>query len=687
MAKRTPKNITITKQPGQLSAPGGTAVGGNFLLRQLPIWNNPNWLNANVWREFVRKQPVAVLCREAITNHLLSLDWNITARDSEQQDELKEDIKYYTRLFERGNAYYTDLDFTSHVEWIIKDLMDLPFGAASEVGREYNSPKGKVTWIRPLDGGTLSPTLDSEYPVAQHFPNYQPVVFPREFISRIYLSPRTEIQREGWGMPPPERIYLAMEMLNRGDYYYSQLLMNTPEAGILDLGDTDKETATEWVNAARDVLFGINPLKIPVLYEHTSKVQWIPFGKLPSEIMYDSVTSRYITILTAGYGLTPSDIGMGGTSNGGETLSGTIRNERVSARSGKSLAKKKLQTYFNNILPDTLQFEWIDFDDEKNVAMSRARMANANAASIWIGSQIFSPDEIRRQAIADGMFTITIPETLDRKSVEWPTNALRYIGKNTETPSNSPKTPENKGNNQIGNPKNASQGGRGEVMPQQIISRSLPKIEVGILKSVYAANQILGTLTNKAKLLENVTEWETKFEDAVVGKSMMDLPTEATINDVYNNLADTIVPSSWFDIVSIDFLKEQVESWNQSAKDEIISILTKKAETDFIMGKSETLEPDLTGVSIFHQSVTEDMVLGFKKLLAEKLIPAIMLISQKSLLEEDKLGIDPTDITDNNNIKVARSITEKVIDLLPKLMGEAGVEIEKTLGENNNAGL
>ena len=682
MAKRTPKSVTITKQSGQLSAPGGMGVGGNFLLRQLPIWNNPNWLNANVWREFVRKQPVAVLCREAITNHLLSLDWNITARDSEQQDELKEDIKYYTRLLERGNAYYTDMDFTSHVEWIIKDLMDLPFGAASEIGREYNSPNGKVTWIRPLDGGTLSPTLDNEYPVAQHFPNYQPVVFPREFISRIYLSPRTEIQREGWGMPPPERIYLAMEMLNRGDYYYSQLLMNTPEAGILDLGDTDKETAVEWVNSARDVLFGINPLKIPVLYEHTSKVQWIPFGKLPSEIMYDSVTSRYITILTAGYGLTPSDIGMGGTSNGGETLSGTIRNERVSARSGKSLAKKKLQTYFNNILPETLQFEWIDFDDEKNVAMSRARMANANAASIWIGSQIFSPDEIRRQAIADGMFTITIPETLDRKSVEWPTNALRYIGKNTETPSNAPNTPENKGNNQIGNPKNPSQGGRGEVMPQQIISRSLAKLEVGISKSVYAANQLLGVITNKAKLQGNFAEWELQFENAVTGKSMMDLSTEAVINDVYNNLADTILASNWFDTVSRDFLSEMVHAWNERNRENIIEVLRKRAESDFILGKSDTLDPDFSGVSILTKAVTEDLVLEFKKLFAEKVIPTIILISEKSIIS-DSLGIDPTDLTDNNNIRLAKSIAKKVIDLLPKLIGEAGVEIEKLLGDND----
>ena len=66
MAKQ-PKNVSITKQPGQISAPGGINVSGNFLVRQLPIWNNPTWLTADVWREFVRKQPIAVLCREAIT--------------------------------------------------------------------------------------------------------------------------------------------------------------------------------------------------------------------------------------------------------------------------------------------------------------------------------------------------------------------------------------------------------------------------------------------------------------------------------------------------------------------------------------------------------------------------------------------------------------------------------------------
>ena len=76
------------------------------------------------------------------------------------------------------------------------------------------------------------------------------------------------------------------------------------------------------------------------------------------------------------------------------------------------------------------------------------------------------------------------------------------------------------------------------------------------------------------------------------------------------------------------------------------------------------------------------MVFGFKKLFAESLIPAIILISEKSIVESN-FGIDPTDLTDNNNIKMAKSIAKKVIDLLPKLIGEAGVEIEKLLGDND----
>lgn len=672
MGKRQPKTITITKKPGQISSTGGQLAPYLLGVNQ-PIWNNPQWLTADMWREFVRKQPVAVLCREAITNHLISLDWAITARDSTKQDELKEEIQYYTRLLERGHADYTSLDFTSHVEWIVKDLFDLPFGAAAEIGRAYNSPTGKVVWIKPLDGGTLAPTLDDDYPVVQHFPNSQPVVFPREFITRIYLSPRTEIQREGWGMPPPERIFLAMEMLNRGDIYYSRLLLNTPEAGILDLGDMEGESAKAWVDSFRDLLYGINPLKIPVLYEHTTEAKWIPFGKLPSEILYNDVTNRYITILTSGYGLSPSDIGFASSSNGGETLAGTVRQERRSARSGKALAKKKLQIYFENILPPYLQFEWIDFDDEKNVALSRARMANANAAQLWIANQVFGPDEIRRQSIADGMFTISIPETLDRKSIEWPNNnTINYQGVK------SGKT----GNNEVGSPKPVSGGGQGDVKAQQVISRNRAKIEVSLSKSIYSSNQILGGLLNSVKNEKNdYVDWERKFEDSVVGKSHMDLVSETVIDDTYNELASTLEKTEWLDTVSVEVSNMAVANINDRNVSMWKSLATKQAEQDFIEGKSDTLVPDLSNPPADLVYTSNDLVFSVKALILQKLIERTILVSQKSI-SEYKYPLDVTDTTDNNNIRVAKDIAEKMYNLLPQIISEVGAEVEKQLGDD-----
>lgn len=666
MAKsRQPKTVEVTKHPGQISAAGGEL--SNYLIRQMPIWNNPNWLHADVWRAFVQKQPIAVLCRDAITTYLLSLDWSIVSRESDKRDEYKEDIKYYTRLLERGNAYYSDVDFASHVEWVVKDLNDLPMGAASEIGREYNAPSGKVVWIRPLDAGTLAPTLDVDYPVVQHFPNYQPVVFPKEFISRIYLSPRTEIRREGWGMAPPEKIYLAMEMLNRGDVYYSQLLLNTPEAGILDLMDMDKEAATEWVKSFRDLLYGINPLKIPVLYEHTSKAEWIPFGKLPSEILYDSVTARYITIVTAGYGLSPSDIGFASSSNGGETLAGTIRQERRSAKSGKALAKKKLKVYFDKILPDHLEFKWIDFDDERNVAMSRARMATANAMKTLTDMQAFSPDEVRSQIIADGLFTISLPETIDRASIEWPANTLRYVG--------------NKGSNQIGDAKAPSSGGQGETIPQQVISRHRAKIEVSISKAVYASNQPLGSIIKSIRDGNNdLKDWENKFDDSVVGRSQADLVTESVISDAYNVILDSLDREPWVDTVSSDIAGLISNSLHGSLQSRMTEQYQKRAEEEFISGERNDITLTDTELQELASVSKSDLFLEVKASLLKSLIPKILLVS-KSTIMDYKYPIDTKDQTDNNNLKLAREISEKVYQLFPQVLEEIQKSVLK-LGEN-----
>lgn len=661
MAKRQPKSIEISKNPGQISASGGEL--SNYFIRQMPIWNNPNWLHADVWRQFVARQPIAVLCREAIASYLLSLDWAIVSRDSDKRDEFKSEINYYTRLFERGNAYYNDVEFSNHIEWITKDLFDLPFGTASEIGREYDNPEGKVVWVRPLDAATLAPTLNAEYPVVQHFPNLQPVVFPRNFIARSYLSPRTEIRREGWGMAPPEKIYLAMEMLNNGDKYYAQLLLNTPEAGILDLMDMDKESAEEWVKSTRDLLAGINPLKIPVLYEHTQEAKWIPFGKLPSEILYDSITARYITIVTAGYGLSPSDIGFASSSNGGETLAGTIRQERRSAKSGKALAKTKSKAYFEKILPEYLEFKWIDFDDERNVAMSRARMASANAMKILTDIQAFTPDETRSQIIADGLFTISLPETIDRKSIEWPANTLRYVG--------------NKGSNQVGDPKTPSSGGQGETIPQQIINRHRAKIEVSISKAAYAGNQPLGALLHSVREHNDIKAWESVFEKSVVGKSSADLVTETAIADSYNAIVDVLDGADWVDTVSKEISSFLSSKMADSLRVSMEEQFRSKADMEFIAGKRDEIEFSDEELQQLSRVETPDLFIPVKRSLLESLVPKIILVSKSAILSH-KYAIDTRDVSDNNNLKIAREVAENVYKLFPQILEE----VQKKLGED-----
>ena len=70
-----------------------------YLNRYLPFWSQPEWLEADRWRYVVANQPIAVICRDTLISYINSLEWKIEPRDSTQRDELKEEIKYYTRLF------------------------------------------------------------------------------------------------------------------------------------------------------------------------------------------------------------------------------------------------------------------------------------------------------------------------------------------------------------------------------------------------------------------------------------------------------------------------------------------------------------------------------------------------------------------------------------------------------------
>jgi hypothetical protein len=369
------------------------------------------WTDQAVWRNIVEAQPVSILCRETIIERVSSIDWRIEPVDPTKRQELRSEIRYYTRKFEQNNG----MDVVSFNEWVLGDGLDLPFGSGVELIWRDDNPSNRLVDYVPLDGATLFPTNRNDWPVVQKPPGSEIsdwVPFPDYAINRLYYAPRRDIKWRGWGMPPPEKIYLAIQMLVQGDQYYWKLLIDTPEAGILDLLDMEKTSAEEWLASMQALLVGQDPLKVPVLYEHTMPARFIPFGRPPADILYDKTTLKYAAITCAGYGISLSDIGIGISSSGGETLAGTIRQERNTNRKGIGFAKEKMRLFRNRMLPSTLQWVWIDPDEEQQVARGRALLSSSAAFSSMIDKRIISPKEARQAVIAAGLLNVALPEDI-----------------------------------------------------------------------------------------------------------------------------------------------------------------------------------------------------------------------------------------------------------------------------------
>lgn len=466
-----------SKESGQRSIP----ISEAYFARIIPSWSQPSLLTPDQWRAWVRSQPIAVTCKETMVSNLSDLDWKVTPRESDQRDELQGTIKHYEKLLQRGGE--SGLDWVGFLEWSMEDVLDLPFGSAWEVGRKGDSPEGRVMWLEPIDGGTCYPTNNKDFPVLQYYNGYQ-ALFPKHAIARMYLNPRTEIERRGWGIAPPERIFLAMEMLMRGDRYYANLLLDIPPAGVFDLGDITWEDAHTWIQSFRSAVTGVgsaDSFKIPVLAEHTGKVEFIPLGKAPNDIMYDRITLKYASLVTAGYGMNLGDIGVQSASSSGETLAGSIRGEQKTNRTGKARLKAKIKYFVESFLPPTLQFEFIDTDGERLSMLGRARLANATAMNQYREMEAISPEEARLQAIQDGLFTISMPEK-PPKEAKKENPLLNPLAK----PGFGKKPPERPG--QIGSPQPPSMGGDGEVKKSLVFLPSKLDEAVEKVVSVLAPN-------------------------------------------------------------------------------------------------------------------------------------------------------------------------------------------------------
>ena len=530
-----------TKKPKQRSVD----LDDITFARYVSPWSRPQALSSDLWREWVLHEPIAMICRETINTYMLSLDWAITPRDSKYRDELAPTIKYYSRLIDRGGEYY-GFDYTNLIEWILTDLQDLPFGSGSEVGRKGDSEGGRVKWVKPLDGGTLYPTLNRDYPIVQYV-NGQFAVFPAHAIARTYMSPRTEIIRDGWGMAPPEKVYFALEMLARGDKYYANLLLDVPPAGILDLGDMEKESAMQWVKAYRSWTQGnTDAFAIPVLYEHTGDAKFVSFGKVPNDIMFDRITLKYAAIVASAYGMSLSDIGLQTTSASGETLAGSIRQERRTKRAGLARAKKKLKYFFESFLPDTLQFNFIDLDEEISVAKARAMLADSTAWKQYVETGMFSRKEARLSTLQTGLVPISLPE-------EPPADA---------EPTQNGNASERPG--LLGQPQPASTGGQGEAHLSAISVRKSGYFDDHVAKFV-------GDMTNLVAPI---------FKDAVQGISEDDLyMVRSTINNSLFDEADVLEFSNMIQLAWSNKRWLKIDAGNVGA--ELKSIVEKRLDKYF----------------------------------------------------------------------------------------------------------
>jgi hypothetical protein len=255
--------------------------------------------------------------------------------------------------------------------------------------------------------------------------------------------------------------------------------LDIPPAGVFDLGDITWEDANTWIKSFRSAVTGVgsaDAFKIPVLAEHTGKVEFISLGKAPNDIMYDRITLKYASLVCAGYGMNLGDIGVASASSSGETLAGSIRGEQKTNRTGKARVKAKIKYFVESFLPSNLQFDFIDTDGERLSMLGRARLANATAMNQYREMEAISPEEARLQAIQDGLFTISMPEKPPAEAKK-PEVQAQPFGK---------KPPERPGS--VGSPQPPSLGGDGEVKKSYTYQPSDLKLAVERVVSVLAPN-------------------------------------------------------------------------------------------------------------------------------------------------------------------------------------------------------
>lgn len=349
-----------------------------------PAMYIPGLLDTARWR-LVAAEPINKLARRMIQREVSSLNWNIRINPKGFDNS--------GINFEQAKNYYQDAikDFRNLASKALKGVCELPQGGAWEVG--WIKPaifgegdRGTLSFIEHIDAGTLHPTTSKDWPIVQIDPlaTLRRVLFSSEEVLRILASPYDEFDKEWWQESPTMASYMAIEALSRIYIYYLKQLHDTPVAGILDLMDFSENDARSWAKSFREMLEGIDPVKIPILYQHSQPAKWLPMGRNPAELSIPQQFKQYAEIVLGNYGLSTSDLRIFEAAD--QSKAGAAVSRKITTQSGISFWAELIKDSIQALLPKYLLFEYDDPDveEERTKAMVRASDARTIQTLPWL---------------------------------------------------------------------------------------------------------------------------------------------------------------------------------------------------------------------------------------------------------------------------------------------------------------
>lgn len=360
----------------------------------------PADLKGEQWRYLVGSAPIVRSCIQTLIMQASSIDWHIESDDEDA-------VEYFTNLIGGADG---GAGFEGFVSKMIEDSLVLPFGGASEIGHFSD---GVVAWFQHIDAATLVPTYDEKFPYAQIDPwsvGRPPIPFKEEQIGRVKWQPEVRSKSYGWTKTPSADALPAIQALLRADRFWQGFLTDSPPSGILDVMDMTEEEARNWWDSWQQMLAGIDPFKVAMLYgggsDRAHPAAFIPFAKNPSDLSMMEVLKLYAQEVAACFGMTIGDLGLFDQEM---RLAGASKMIELTKRQGLARVMRATKTMFDqDILPDHAEFKWdpIDVEDE----VRKASAANQRATSIKALADpavgIISRSEGRRAAVTYGI----IPE-------------------------------------------------------------------------------------------------------------------------------------------------------------------------------------------------------------------------------------------------------------------------------------